>query len=383
MGIQGCSMPDIMRISFLLCVLLLFSAPSLAEESDGAAMIAIQLAGFVTTHDVAEHSFIDKDIKDMSAEMAKKTQAGYDAALKIYQEGKNSRMQTKARTLDELWPGMHVNTQGHKATEEPFLKMYDEYEKITKHASAHKGAVAAMQGTDNAQELGINYATDKNAKTWPFRDQVAKKNIKYQVVMVYALHERDCCGRVHQEWRHRCCTALLGCVVGILCRKPGIWEWRWLLSICLGGKAQQILPNRHRHDWQWRHLQGQRHFVEGHHGNFKAHARCRQQRQNQKHYEVCAGSAQGAPYPGLHPTDTRRTQRLHSNRARVMTLSPATIPSMLARVSCGRFARECFPFCTKLTRPRLQHCLRQSTSRQWQTGIHNGRTSRLSLTEPL
>ena len=183
--IQGCSMPDIMRISFLLCVLLLFSAPSLAEESDGAAMIAIQLAGFVTTHDVAEHSFIDKDIKDMSTEMAKKTQIGYDAALKIYQEGKNSRMQTKARTLDEFWPGMHVNTQGHKATEEPFLKMYDEYEKLTKHASAHKGAVAAMQGTDNAQELGINYATDKNAKTWPFRDQVAKKNIKYQVVMVF------------------------------------------------------------------------------------------------------------------------------------------------------------------------------------------------------
>ena len=157
-------MPDIMRISFLLCVLLLFSAPSLAEESDGAAMIAIQLAGFVTTHDVAEHSFIDKDIKDMSTEMAKKTQAGYDAALKIYQEGKNSRMQTKARTLDEFWPGMHVNTQGHKATEEPFLKMYDEYEKITKHASAHKGAVAAMQGTDNAQELGINYATDKTPR---------------------------------------------------------------------------------------------------------------------------------------------------------------------------------------------------------------------------
>merc|ERR1712216_635696 len=125
MGIQGCSMPDIMRISFLLCVLLLFSAPSLAEESDGAAMIAIQLAGFVTTHDVAEHSFIDKDIKDMSTEMAKKTQTGYDAALKIYQEGKNSRMQTKARTLDEFWPGMHVNTQGHKATEEPFLKMYE------------------------------------------------------------------------------------------------------------------------------------------------------------------------------------------------------------------------------------------------------------------
>ena len=180
-----------MRISLLLCVLLLFSAPSLAEESDGAAMIAIQLAGFVTTHDVAEHSFIDKDIKDMSTEMAKKTQMGYDAALKIYQEGKNSRMQTKARTLDEFWPGMHVNTQGHKATEEPFLKMYDEYEKITKHASAHKGAVAAMQGTDDAQDLGINYATDKNAKTWPFRDQVAKKNIKYQVVMVYALHELE------------------------------------------------------------------------------------------------------------------------------------------------------------------------------------------------
>merc|ERR1712216_1115455 len=77
-----------------------------------------------------------------------------------------------------------------KRQRSPFSRCM-KYEKLTKHASAHKGAVAAMQGTDNAQKLGIDYATDKNAKTWPFRDQVAKKNIKYQVVMVYALHELE------------------------------------------------------------------------------------------------------------------------------------------------------------------------------------------------
>ena len=111
----------VMRISLLLCVLLLFSTPSLAEESDGVPMTApsdtpscpssdevTYAGGYKTlpvTRDkpVCEHAKIDQDIKAIEAEMKlqKDAAAGtaYTKAKAIYTSGQNSKKGTGFRSL--------------------------------------------------------------------------------------------------------------------------------------------------------------------------------------------------------------------------------------------------------------------------------------------
>jgi len=159
-----------------------------AEESDGTTKVAVNIAGYLTKHDVTEHSNIDKDIRDIEAEMTKKTPAGFTEALKIYNEGKNSQTISKMRTLAEFWPGTHTNSVGLASSAEPFLKMFDDYFDV-KNFDPHVSTVAALTGADSAT-LGL-YAMDRVAKEFDFRSQVAKKNIKFQIVMIYALHELE------------------------------------------------------------------------------------------------------------------------------------------------------------------------------------------------
>jgi len=159
-----------------------------AEESDGTTKVSVCIAGYTTKHDVTEHSVIDKDIRDIETEMKKDSAPGFAEALRIYNDGQNSRTIDKARTLAEFWPGAHKNSLGLTSIDEPFLKMFDKYE-ADKDFSPHEGAVAALKGLDDAKQG--NYASDNLVKDWDFRDQVAKKNIKFQIVMVYALHELE------------------------------------------------------------------------------------------------------------------------------------------------------------------------------------------------
>ena len=159
-----------------------------AEESDGTAARSINLAGYKTKHDVLEHAHIDKDMSDIETAMKKKDAAGYTEALKIYSSGKNSKLGTGGmRTLAMFWPGAHKNSLGLPTDNEPFLKMFDAYA-AHKTFNPHDGAVKAMEGADSAQGP---YKTNRVASEWDFRDQVSKKNIAFQVVMIYALHELE------------------------------------------------------------------------------------------------------------------------------------------------------------------------------------------------
>ena len=176
--------------------LLFMCALAAAEESDGTAMTSVKIAGFDTTHDVTEHSFIDKDVKDIEDALSQKD---YEEAENIYKNGKNSKMQSAMRTLADFWPGMHQNTLGLSSADEPFLKMFDAYEKATRKEGQQQGidphdsVVAALAGGaagETHERLG-DYRNSAVVGTDAFREQVVKKNIKFQVIMLYALHELE------------------------------------------------------------------------------------------------------------------------------------------------------------------------------------------------
>jgi len=160
-----------------------------AEESDGTARVSVNIAGYKTKHDVMEHAFIDKDARDIQNAMrAPRTVAGFAEALKIYNDGKNSRTTTKARTIAEFWPGAHTNSVGLTSLKQPLWKMFQDYQTLTGF-DPHLGAVAAMKG-ENSGTQG-DYAVNRVASHVDFREQVIKKNIEFQIVMVYALHELE------------------------------------------------------------------------------------------------------------------------------------------------------------------------------------------------
>lgn len=170
--------------------LLFMCALAAAEESDGTAMTPVTIAGLVTTHDVTEHAFIDKDVKDIEDALNKKTSAGYEEALNIYQNGKNSKLRNGMRTLASFWPGLHDNSLGLSSSEEPFLKMFEEY-KSSSGIDPHLSVLAALAGGisgENHDRLG-HYQSSDVVGSDAFRAQVVKKNIKFQIIMLYALHE--------------------------------------------------------------------------------------------------------------------------------------------------------------------------------------------------
>merc|ERR1712216_101838 len=103
--------------------LLFMCALAAAEESDGTAMTPVTIAGLVTTHDVTEHAFIDRDVRDIEDALNGKTSAGYEEARNIYQNGKNSKLINGMRTLASFWPGLHDKSLGLSSIEEPFLKI--------------------------------------------------------------------------------------------------------------------------------------------------------------------------------------------------------------------------------------------------------------------
>jgi len=148
-----------------------------AEESAGTA-ISVNIAGYKTKYDVMEHAFIDKDARDIQHAMrAPRTAAGFTEALKIYNDGENSRtitINSAAVGLDHL--------------DQPFWKMFKDYQTHT-NFDPHLGAVAAMKGEDS--DTQGNYATDRIAKDMDFRDQVVQNKIQFQVVMIYALHKLE------------------------------------------------------------------------------------------------------------------------------------------------------------------------------------------------
>ena len=105
------------RSAIAVATLLFMCALAAAEESDGTAMTSVNIAGIDTTHDVTEHSFIDKDVKDIEDALSRKD---YEEAENIYKNGKNSKMQNAMRTLADFWPGMHQNSLGLSSADEPF-----------------------------------------------------------------------------------------------------------------------------------------------------------------------------------------------------------------------------------------------------------------------
>jgi hypothetical protein len=153
--------------------------------------VSVNVAGFVTTVDVTEHSFIDKDVRDIETAMAKKSPAGFQEAAKIYNEGKNSRMLTSMRNLASFWPGLHTNTLGLTSDDEPFLKMFEAYKDATNGIDPHDAVLAALKEPREDNSVLGNYLTSAVAQEWDFRDQVVKKNIQFQIIMLYALHELE------------------------------------------------------------------------------------------------------------------------------------------------------------------------------------------------
>lgn len=169
---------------------------------------AVVIAGFRTSNDVMEHAKIDKDIQSIECEVAKKTDAGYAAALKTYEKGgaeacsdavpsqPGSKLGNGGmRTLASFWPGAHENTAGlgHTVKDEPYNKMYDIYKKLNNMNSRdgngydpHSEVLYALKGE---KEYQANNSPITGSHE--FRDQVIKKGIRYQITMIYAVHELE------------------------------------------------------------------------------------------------------------------------------------------------------------------------------------------------
>lgn len=122
--------------------------------------------------------------------MRQKTSAGFEEAGKIYNEGKNSRMPSTMRTLASFWPGLHTNTLGLSSANEPFLKMFQAYKDVT-GIDPHDALVAALEEPRKDDPVLGKYLTGTVAREYDFRDQVVKKKIQFEIIMLYALHELE------------------------------------------------------------------------------------------------------------------------------------------------------------------------------------------------
>ena len=218
-----CGTGPLLPAFFALLALLCFcrSRPlrplCLAPDAETPGLQAsVLIAGFPTSHDVMEHAKIDRDVVSIECQVAKHTPAGYAAANKIYEEGgadacsdsvpsqPGSKLGSGGmRTLASFYPGAHENTAGlaHTVATEPFNKMFDEYEALNnmpgrdKGYNPHSEVVFALKGEQE-------YATGDDAQitsSAEFRDQVIKKGIKYQVMMIYALHELEIAVAAYKE----------------------------------------------------------------------------------------------------------------------------------------------------------------------------------------
>ena len=166
------------------------------------------IAGFRTSNDVMEHSKIDKDVQSIECEVAKKTDAGYSAALNTYEKGgaeacsdavpsqPGSKLGNGGmRTLASFWPGAHKNTAGleHTVVDEPYNKMYDAYKALNNMNdrdgngyNPHDEVLYALRGE---KEYRANNTPITGSHE--FRDQVIKKGIRNQIMMIYAVHELE------------------------------------------------------------------------------------------------------------------------------------------------------------------------------------------------
>jgi len=164
-------------VSAILCVLVV--APTFAEESGAVLSDASgKIAGYQPGTNVDEHAKIDLDIKEIQDELGKKTAAGYTAAKNIYDNGKNSAKSSGKRAISSF----------ALKTGEPFGALYDKYN-ADKTYLPHDLVTAALQGSDDA--IYGQFATGSIANKDDFRSQVVKKVIKFQIVMLYALHEME------------------------------------------------------------------------------------------------------------------------------------------------------------------------------------------------
>jgi len=130
---------------------------------------------------VTEHAKIDLDIQEMEAEM-KKSPPDWAAAKAIYDDGKNSK---KSDTVNRKISGFTLKPL------EPFGKLYTDYNTATlpKGYSPHALVTDALVGA-NSNITGA-WGTGSIANKKDFRSQVVKKVIKFQIVMLYALHEME------------------------------------------------------------------------------------------------------------------------------------------------------------------------------------------------
>lgn len=177
---------------------------------------SVVIAGFATSNDVMEHAKIDRDVESIECEVAKHTDVGYATAKTIYEEGgadscsdsvpshPGSKLGSGGmRTLASFWPGAHENTAGlaHTVANEPFNKMYDAYEALNnmnerdKGYNPHSEVLLALNGDKEYDNTGVGPITNSAE----FRDQVIKKGIKYQVMVIYALHELEIAVAAYKE----------------------------------------------------------------------------------------------------------------------------------------------------------------------------------------
>jgi hypothetical protein len=119
------------------------------------------------------------DIEEMEAKMAENDWA---AAKAIYDNGKNSK---KSDTVNRKISGFTLKPL------EPFGKLYTDYNTATlpKGYSPHALVTDALVGADS--DITGAWGTGSIASKKDFRSQVVKKVIKFQIVMLYALHEME------------------------------------------------------------------------------------------------------------------------------------------------------------------------------------------------
>ena len=72
-------------------------------------------------------------------------------------------------------------------TDEPFGKLFADWKASSGSIDAHEAIVAALDGAESTK-YGA-FKTGSVASKYDYRSQVIKKNLKFQVLMLYALHE--------------------------------------------------------------------------------------------------------------------------------------------------------------------------------------------------
>ena len=78
--------------------------------------------------------------------------------------------------------------------DEPFGKLFDDWKASNGSIDAHEAIVAALDGADSTK-YGA-FKTGSVASKYDYRSQVIKKNLKFQVLMLYALHEVEAADRI-------------------------------------------------------------------------------------------------------------------------------------------------------------------------------------------